>query len=127
MDARASIDALVDRAYAARRNHDVAGAMACFTEDGGFRTSGGQPTTNRAEQQRALKGVFDAFALIAFEQRCRVIDPPRAVVHWRGKFRMKNGNIGELDVLDLIEVQDGRIAPLVTFFDSAYAEKLNAG
>jgi hypothetical protein len=24
-------------------------------------------------------------------------------------------------------VQNGRIAPLVTFFDSAYAEKLNAG
>jgi ketosteroid isomerase-like protein len=40
---------------------------------------------------------------------------------------MKNGSIGEMDVLDLIEVRDGRIASLITFFDSACAEKLNAG
>ena len=57
---------------------------------------------------------------------CRVIDPPRAVVHWHGKFRMQNGEIGETDTLDLIEVQDGKIASLTTFFDTAYAARLSA-
>jgi hypothetical protein len=50
------------------------------------RTSGGQSKAGRAEQQRTLKEVFDAFELIAFEQLCRVIEPPRAVVHWRASF-----------------------------------------
>ena len=126
MDTRASIEALLDRAYAARQAQDVAAAAACFTEDGCFRPNGGPPTRSRTEQEGALKGMFDAFEVVGFEQHCRVIDPPRAVVHWRGKFRAKNGQIGETDVLDLFEVRDGRIASLTSFFDTAYAAALSA-
>jgi ketosteroid isomerase-like protein len=75
----------------------------------------------RTEQQNALKTMFEAFEVVGFEQHCRIIDPPRAVVHWRGTFRAKNGQVGETDILDLIEVRDGRIAALTTFFDTAYA------
>ncbi|MEA2876515.1 MAG: hypothetical protein QOF14_1711 [Hyphomicrobiales bacterium] len=70
--------------------------------------------------------MFAAFEVIAFEQHCRIIDPPRAVVHWRGKFRAQNGQVGETDILDLIEVRDGRIASLTSFFDTAYAAALSA-
>ena len=48
------------------------------------------------------------------------------MVHWRGKFRAQNGQVGETDILDLIEVRDGRIASLTTFFDTAYAAALGA-
>ena len=64
---------------------------------------------------------------IAFTQHCRIIDPPQAVVHWRGTFRAKSGQVGDTDILDLIEVRDGRIASLTTFFDTAYAAVLSAG
>jgi ketosteroid isomerase-like protein len=125
MDARASIDAILDKAYAARKRQDTEAAAACFTEDGCFRANGGPPTADRAGQRAALQGVFDAFEVIGFEQHCRIIDPPRAVVHWRGTFRAKNGQVGETDILDLFEIRDGRIAALTTFFDTAYAAALS--
>ena len=48
------------------------------------------------------------------------------MVHWRGKFRARNGREGETDILDLIEVHDGRIVSLTTFFDTSYAVSLAA-
>jgi uncharacterized protein (TIGR02246 family) len=127
MDTRASIEAILDKAYEARRSHDAEAAAACFTEDGLFMANGAPSAAkNRAEQVSALKEIFANFAVVDFRQHCRIIEPPRAVVHWRGKFRAKNGREGETDVIDLIEVRDGRIASLTTFFDTAYAMSLAA-
>ena len=90
--------------------------------------SNGTPakTTSRVEQVAALKQLFAAFAVLELHVHCRIIDPPRAVVHWRGKFRAQNGRVGDADILDLIEVRDGRIASLTTFYDTAYAMALAA-
>jgi uncharacterized protein (TIGR02246 family) len=128
MDTRAAIDSLLDKAYAARRTHDAHGASALFTDDGRFMANGAPAATkNRTEQVTALKGMFDAFAVIGFREHCRIIDPPRAVVHWRGAFRTKSGQVGDTDVLDLFEVRDGKIASLTSFFDTAYAAALAGG
>jgi len=128
MDTRAAIDSLLDKAYAARRTHDAHGASALFTDDGRFMANGAPAaTTCRTEQVAALKGMFDAFEVVEFREHCRIIDPPRAVVHWRGTFRTTNGQVGDTDVLDLFEVRDGRIAALTSFFDTAYAAALAAG
>lgn len=125
METRASIEAILDKAYEARRRSDAAAAAACFCEDGCFIANGiPSGTKSRAEQITALKRLFEEFALLEFHQHCRIIDPPRAVVHWRGKFRARNGRKGDTDVVDLIEVRDGRIASLTTFFDTAYAMSL---
>jgi ketosteroid isomerase-like protein len=126
MDTRATIESILDRAYEARRQQDHEAAAACFTEDGCFKANGGPPTTNRAEQHMALKATFEQFELLGMSVHCRIIDPPRAVVHWRGTFRAPNGKTGETDILDLIEVRDGRISSLTTFFDTAYAGALAA-
>ena len=127
MDPRQTIESILDKAYAARREHNAEAAAALFAEDGRFMANGAPAAaTNRAEQLTALKGLFEAFEVVEFQQHCRIIDPPRAVVHWRGKFRAKNGKVGETDVLDLIEVRDGRIASLTSFFDTAYAAHLSA-
>ena len=127
MDTRATIESLLDKAYAARRSQDPQAAAACFTDDGCFRANvSGMPPARGAEREAGMKGVFEAFELLELKEHCRVIDPPgRAVVHWRGKFRV-NGQVGETDVLDLIEVRDGKIASLTTFFDTAYAAALGA-
>jgi ketosteroid isomerase-like protein len=127
MDTRQTIESILDKAYAARREHNAEAAAALFAEDGRFMANGAPAAaTNRTEQLTALKGLFEAFEVVEFQQHCRIIDPPRAVVHWRGKFRAKNGKVGETDVLDLIEVRDGRIASLTSFFDTAYAVHLSA-
>jgi ketosteroid isomerase-like protein len=127
MDTRASIEAIIDKAYDARRRNDAEAAAATFCEDGCFMANGMPAgTKSRAEQVAALKQQFGAFTLLEFQLHCRIIDPPRAVVHWRGKFRAQNGRVGDTDILDLIEVRDGRIASLTTFFDTAYAMNLAA-
>src|SRR3954467_9951921 len=127
METRVTIESILDAAYAARQRQDHAAAAACFTADGCYKANGGLGTTNRAEQLLALKATFEQFELLSFTQHCRIIDPPRAVVHWRGTFRAKNGQVGDTDILDLIEVRDGRISALTSFFDTAYAAVLSAG
>ena len=126
MDTRATIESILDKAYAARRGHDASAAAALFSEDGKFGANGAPTARNQAERVDALKGMFTAFEVVEFQQHCRIIDPPRAVVHWRGKFRAQNGRVGETDILDLIEVRDGRISSLTSFFDTAYAAALAA-
>lgn len=126
MDTRATIESILDKAYAARRSHDASAAAALFSEDGKFGANGAPTARNQAERVDALKGMFAAFEVVEFQQHCRIIDPPRAVVHWRGKFRAQNGRVGETDILDLIEVRDGRISSLTSFFDTAYATALAA-
>lgn len=127
METRAAIEAILDRAYAARRANDPDAALACFCDEGRFMPVGAPAAAKgRTEQAPALKGMFEAFHVVEMREHCRVIDPPRAVVHWRGTFRVQNGKVGEADILDLIEVSDGRIASLTTFFDTAYATALAA-
>ena len=127
MDTRASIEAILDKAYDARWRNDAEAAAAAFCEDGCFMANGMPAgTKSRAEQVAALKQMFEAFTVVEFQEHCRIIDPPHAVVHWRGKFRLQNGRVGDTDILDLIEVKDGRIASLTTFYDTAYAMSLAA-
>ncbi|HKS65583.1 MAG TPA: nuclear transport factor 2 family protein [Xanthobacteraceae bacterium] len=93
-DTRAAIDSLLDKAYAARRAQDVQGACALFTDDGRFMANGAPAATkSRTEQVAAMQGMFDTFELVEFREHCRIIDPPRAVVHWRGTFRTTNGQV----------------------------------
>ena len=127
MDTRAAIESILDKLYDARRRNDAGLAAECFREDGRFMANGAPAAaTSRVEQLSALKGLFDAFVCTKLDVHCRIIDPPRAAVHWRGSFRAKNGNVGDTDVLDVIEFRDGRVASLTTFFDTAYAAALSA-
>lgn len=62
MDTRATIEAVLDKLYDARRQNDATAAAECFREDGRFMPNGAPAaTTNRVEQLSALKGLFDAF------------------------------------------------------------------
>lgn len=127
LETRAAIDDIINKLYAARRANDAEAAAECFRDDGRFMSNGGAaPTTSRAEQLAALKGLFDAFQCVDIEHRCRLIDPPRAAVHWRGTFRTTNGKVGAADILDIMEFKDGRVASLTTFYDTAFAAALSA-
>lgn len=128
METRAEIERILDRAYAARQKQDVNAVFECFGSDGRFRQNGlDRPAADREAARSALQDLFDAFDLLEFQGHCRVIEPPRAVVYWRGKFRAKqSGEVAETDILDLIEIKDGKIASLTTFFDTALAARLLA-
>jgi len=126
MDTRATIESILDQAYAARRTNDAAAATALFADEGRFGANGAPHVNERTERANAMNRMFDEFSVVGLTEHCRIIDPPRAVVHWRGTFKTKNGQIGEADILDLIEVKDGKIAALTTFFDTAYAAALSA-
>jgi uncharacterized protein (TIGR02246 family) len=89
MDTRAAMEAILGQAYDARRRHDAKGAAELFAQDGIFTANGLSSAKGRSEQVSTLAEVFSGFHLLDFEQHCRVIDPPYAVVHWRGTFRMK--------------------------------------
>ena len=123
MSSRQEIEQALDRAYAARQRRDVAATVACFHADGSFTVNGAPgPACGTEACRSALAGLFETFTLFESQPHCRVIDPPHAVVHWRGKFRANStGQIADTDILDLIEVKDGRIASLKTFIDMALA------
>ena len=127
METRAEIERILDRAYAARQKQDINAVFECFGSDGRFRQNGLDRPADREAARSALQDLFDTFDLLEFQGHCRVIEPPRAVVYWRGKFRAKqSGEVAETDILDLIEIKDGKIASLTTFFDTALAARLLA-
>ena len=126
MDTRETIESVLDKAYAARRTDDAQAASVLFTDDGRFMANGAPAAKGLTERVSAMQGMFAAFEVIEFHEQCRIVDPPRAVVHWRGKFRTQNGNVGRTDVLDLFEVRDGKIASLISLFDTDYAAALSA-
>jgi ketosteroid isomerase-like protein len=126
MDTREMIGGILDKIYTARRENDAKVAAATFATDAQFGANGVPPAGSVTERANALATLFDEYQVIGFTEHCRIIDPPRAAVHWRGNFRTKNGNVGETDVLDVIEFRDGKIAALTTFFDTAYAAALAA-
>jgi ketosteroid isomerase-like protein len=126
MSGREEIERVLDQAYAARARQDLDGMLECFHPDARFHANGSDaPALDRPSQRAAIGGILETFQLLDFQQQCRVIDPPRAVVHWRGRFKANNtGHTADADVLDLIEVRDGRIAALTTFFDTALSQQL---
>jgi len=122
MDTRAAIETILDKACGAA-NHDAKAAAASFADDGTFAANGVPRAEKPAERPGALEGRCAAFEVIGFDQPCRIMDPPRAVVHWRGKFRAQNGQVGETRP---DRGAGRRIASLTTFFDTAYAHALSA-
>jgi ketosteroid isomerase-like protein len=111
MTSREEIEQVLDRAYAARQRQDVDATLACFHADGNFVSNGAPaPACGTDHCRSALAGLFDTYSLLEFTPHCRVIDPPRAVVHLLGKFRANNtGQVADAEILDLIEIKDGKL------------------
>jgi ketosteroid isomerase-like protein len=125
MSTRQEIQSLVEKAYAARQKGDVDALLPLFTDTGRFKAVGAEAARGYAEQGPALEGLIKAFELLDYKIHCMVIEGSKAAVHWQGRFRSSaTGKVAETDLLDLIEVKDGRIASFDNFFDTALAAKL---
>jgi ketosteroid isomerase-like protein len=126
MPSREEIQGLVEKAYVARKKGDVSQLLPLFTETGRFKAVGAEAARGYAEQGPALEGLIKAFELLDYKIHSMVIEGSKAAVHWQGKFRSTaTGKVVETDLLDLIEVKDGRIASFDNFFDTALAAKVS--
>ncbi len=128
MEDRKAIETILNQAYESRQKQDLAATEKAFCSDACITLVGAPaPATEALQRRQTLEQLFDAFELLKFDVHYRVIEPPRAVVHWRGRFRSrKSGGVADTDVLDLFEIKDGKIASLSSFFDTALAARLMA-
>lgn len=126
MTSRQEMQALLEKAYAARQKGDVKALLPLFTETGRFKAVGAEAALGRTQQGAVLEGMIQGFELLDYKIHCMVIEGSKAAVHWHGRFRASaTGKVAETDLLDLIEVEDGRIASFDNFFDTALAAKLS--
>ena len=126
MAERSEIVRIVEAAYAARQKADMKRILDVFHEDACFCAVGSEaPAKGRAEHTPAIQQLIDAFQLLDYKIHCMVIEGDKAAVHWGGTFRSTaTGKTAKTDLLDLIEVKDGRIASFHNYFDTAMAARL---
>lgn len=126
MAERSTVEEFLHQAYAARQREDLDEIMALFHPAACFGVVGGDQSPADVTQCRSmLAGILDTFQLLDHSIHSIVIEGERAAVHWRGRFRARaTGRIGETDMVDVIELRDGRIARMKSFFDTALAAEL---
>lgn len=112
----------------ALHEHRIAGELdrlcALFASDASFRiagTSDGKPVAisarGAADIRSWLSMLVKTFKLSGYRLLSSVIESNRAAVHWRVDIHSKvTGGVVGTELVDLIEVCDGRIASYVEFF-----------
>jgi len=135
MTERAEIERLVHEAYATRVRNDLEGVCRLFAPDAKFQMAGAShasavPLTSvgAAEYRLALAQMIKTFALSDHTILDLLIDGDKVAVHWRANVRSTlTGEAVVTDVVDLLEVKDGRIASFTEFCDTAMAARLLGG
>lgn len=129
---RQDVHDLIHGVYAARRAGDVAGVLSHFGEQPTF-VMAGAPTAsavalscdNRADLQTALTHLVGAFEFIEQDIHTILVDGNKAAVHWHGRLRStKTGEIVDTEIVDVVELRDGKIAAMKQFCDTALAARL---
>ena len=132
---RADIEKLVREAYAARVRDDLDGVCRLFSDDAKFQMAGASHaspvalTSVGANQFRAVMSqMIKTFILTDHTILSMLIDGAKVAVHWRAKVRSTvSGDTVVSEVVDLIEVRDGRIGSFTEFCDTALVAKLLGG
>ena len=73
METRAAIEAILDRAYDARRNQDAEAANACFGDGACFMANGAPaPVEEKVARLGALRDIFAAYEVLEMEARLKL-------------------------------------------------------
>jgi ketosteroid isomerase-like protein len=134
MDSREDVDKLVREAYRRRVAEDVAGVCDLFAPEAEFRFVAAPKAeahsfaANNPPALRALMGqLIKTFHLRDFNLKAVLIDGSRVAVHWNARVRSNiNGQELVTDVLDLMDVQDGKITSFIEFCDTAAVDRMTA-
>jgi ketosteroid isomerase-like protein len=124
MPEREVAERLVKELHAARVRGDLAGMCGLFASQGTFSIAGAsadKPIGIREETLTAFKPwlsmMVKVFRLSDYELLSLVVEWPKAAAHWRVKINSKvTGITVATELVDLIEIRDGRIASYNEFF-----------
>jgi len=124
MTNRLEIDRLLRQLYAARVAGDLNGVCQTFASDAKFEIAGTSQTSPIAISATGLDQIRTWLALLIktfqlSDQKilAMIIDDATAAVHWRAKIRSRiTGTTIPTDLVDLVQVRDGRIASYTEFF-----------
>ncbi len=132
MTERAEVERIVTEAYAARRDGDLDALVRIFTPDAQFRLAGSQGSDPVAmsvqgtkQFKQALQELITVFEWLDQKILAMIVEGSRVAVHWRGVIRSSaTGETVETELVDLFGIENGRIASLVEFCDTALAARL---
>ncbi len=132
MSGRSEIERIVLAAYAARRDGDLDALERIFASDAQFRLAGSRSaspiavTAVGAQQfKHTLKEMMTVFEWLDQTILVLIIEGSSAAVHWRGIVRSTaTGETVETELMDVFGIENGRIASLVEFCDTALAARL---
>lgn len=121
---RAELERLLAQLYAARAAGALEPLCELFAPDAVFRISGssdGKPIAlsarGSAQVRSWLAVLVKTFRLSRHEILATVIDGPRAAVHWRASIESRiTGASVATELIDLVEMRDGRIGSYVELF-----------
>jgi ketosteroid isomerase-like protein len=124
MTERRQVEELVRELHAARLEGGLERLCACFSSDARLRIAGssdGKPIAIAAagiSQIRPwLSILVKTFRLSGYQLLSLTIEGARAVAHWRVDIHSKiTGAMVATELVDLIEVRDGRIGSYTEFF-----------
>jgi ketosteroid isomerase-like protein len=124
MIGRQETERLLRDLYAARVSGDVAAVYDKFSPDARFRISGASHSTPVAvtaegagEYRPLLAIMIKTFKLSDEQIVSLLIDGTKAAVHWRAKiFSRLTGTKVLTDLVDMIEIREGRIGSYIEFF-----------
>jgi len=125
MTERVEIERLLLELYAARVRGDLAAVCATFTNDASFQVAGASSTASPiamkavgvAEFRPLLAIMIKSFKLSEQSILSMLIDGAKAAVHWRAKVHSRiTGTTVMTELIDVVEVKDGRIASYTEFF-----------
>ena len=121
---RQQIERLLRDLYAARVSGDVTAVYDKFSPDARFQITGASHSTPVAvtavgakEYRPLLAIMIKSFKLSDHEILSLLIDGAKAAVHWRAKiFSRLTGTTVLTELVDMIEIRNGRIGSYVEFF-----------
>ncbi len=124
MTDRVQIERLLQTLYAARVGGDLDTLCRTFADDAKFRIAGasdGKPISISAvgtiQIRTWLNMMIKTFRMTDQSTVSIVIEGAKAAVHWRCTIHSKiTGTVIPTDLVDLVEVRDGRIASYTEFF-----------
>jgi ketosteroid isomerase-like protein len=123
---------LIHDVYAARRSGDVDKILSFFGDEPVF-VMAGEPAASpvalscesRTNLHATITQLVGAFEFLDQDIHTILVDGNRAAVHWRGRLRStRTGEIAETELVDIVELRDGKIATFKQFCDTALAARL---
>jgi ketosteroid isomerase-like protein len=121
---RLKIERPLRELYAARVRGDLDGVCRLFADDARFQIAGASQTNPISvtavgvdEFRRLLALMIKSFKLTDQTTLSMIIDGMKAAVHWRATVHSRiTGTTVVTELVDVIEVRDGRIASYTEFF-----------